>query len=372
MVLCMKLISFAWSAYDGTRPLEQLDATQKASRIEGVPGLLPFLGYACVPSLPASALIPQVDPHQHPRSFFFPSILAGPSFTYRSYDSFTSHRLFIKENPSGGADPTVIPPGRRRKAAKRFATGIFFLAIFSLYSGSLGMDKLIDPKFTAGKSWFEKCVPPPLSTAFAPRLEAVHGLTTCPSCQGPLHERRWFHRAHQVLLGVVHRVRPVSAPPNLSIRRSQHAPPPLPQRVGLHHLGPGLQPANEALRRVAQRPHPLDRVCPQLQGEPLCLPSFPPYGSADSSAHTHIQVLLDSWNMNTNVWLRECIYKRVAKKGRKPGCALARSFPSCASPTDCGDDPCSFKSTQITFITSALCVRPSRSVPLYLPSRSPD
>lgn len=38
--------------------------------------------------------------------------------------------------------------------------------------------------------------------------------------------------------------------------------------------------------------------------------------------------------MNTNVWLRECIYKRVAKKGRKPG----------------------FKSTQITFITSALCV----------------
>lgn len=95
------------------------------------------------------------------RSFFFPSILAGPSFTYRSYDSFTSHRLFVKENPSDGSkpvDPTVIPPGRRRKAAKRFATGIFFLAIFSVYGGSLGMDKLIDPKFTADKSWFEKCV----------------------------------------------------------------------------------------------------------------------------------------------------------------------------------------------------------------------
>lgn len=30
--------------------------------------------------------------------------------------------------------------------------------------------------------------------------------------------------------------------------------------------------------------------------------------------------------MNTNVWLRECIYKRVAKKGRKPGCVRPRSL----------------------------------------------
>lgn len=63
----------------------------------------------------------------------------------------------------------------------------------------------------------------------------------------------------------------------------------------------------------------------------------------------NFKILLDSWNMNTNVWsvvplpslrvdadtghrLRECIYKRVAREGKKPG----------------------FKSTQITFITSAL------------------
>lgn len=41
--------------------------------------------------------------------------------------------------------------------------------------------------------------------------------------------------------------------------------------------------------------------------------------------------------MNTNVWLRECIYKRVTKPGKKPG----------------------FQSTQITFITSALFVLPA-------------
>ncbi|KAI0069105.1 MBOAT-domain-containing protein [Artomyces pyxidatus] len=43
------------------------------------------------------------------------------------------------------------------------------------------------------------------------------------------------------------------------------------------------------------------------------------------------KVLLDSWNMKTNVWLRECVYKRVTPKGKKPG----------------------FKSSMTTFATSA-------------------
>ncbi|KAF5364062.1 hypothetical protein D9756_000986 [Leucocoprinus leucothites] len=34
---------------------------------------------------------------------------------------------------------------------------------------------------------------------------------------------------------------------------------------------------------------------------------------------SNFKVLLDSWNMKTNVWLRECVYKRVAPKGKKPG-----------------------------------------------------
>ncbi|KZT12889.1 MBOAT-domain-containing protein [Laetiporus sulphureus 93-53] len=46
---------------------------------------------------------------------------------------------------------------------------------------------------------------------------------------------------------------------------------------------------------------------------------------------SNFKVLLDSWNMKTNVWLRECVYKRVTPKGKKPG----------------------FKSSMITFTTSA-------------------
>ncbi|KAH6888373.1 endoplasmic reticulum protein [Coprinopsis sp. MPI-PUGE-AT-0042] len=46
---------------------------------------------------------------------------------------------------------------------------------------------------------------------------------------------------------------------------------------------------------------------------------------------SNFKVLLDSWNMKTNVWLRECVYKRVTPKGKKPG----------------------FSSSMITFGTSA-------------------
>ncbi|KAJ7229069.1 endoplasmic reticulum protein [Mycena pura] len=45
----------------------------------------------------------------------------------------------------------------------------------------------------------------------------------------------------------------------------------------------------------------------------------------------NFKILLDSWNMKANVWLRECVYKRVTPKGKKPG----------------------FRSSMITFATSA-------------------
>ncbi|KAF9531014.1 MBOAT, membrane-bound O-acyltransferase family-domain-containing protein [Crepidotus variabilis] len=34
---------------------------------------------------------------------------------------------------------------------------------------------------------------------------------------------------------------------------------------------------------------------------------------------SNFKVLLDAWNMKTNIWLRECVYKRVTPKGQKPG-----------------------------------------------------
>ena len=34
---------------------------------------------------------------------------------------------------------------------------------------------------------------------------------------------------------------------------------------------------------------------------------------------TGFKGLIDSWNIKTNIWLRECVYKRVTPKGKKPG-----------------------------------------------------
>ena len=34
---------------------------------------------------------------------------------------------------------------------------------------------------------------------------------------------------------------------------------------------------------------------------------------------SNFKTLLDSWNINTNIWLRECVYKRVTPKGKRPG-----------------------------------------------------
>lgn len=241
LVLVMKLHSFACSVYDGQRPLEELDETQKASRIPEVPGLLPFLGYA----------------------FFMPSMLVGPSFTYASYDAFTSHRLFAKEQAAGGktppkvVDPTVIPPGRRRKAAKRLLTGIFFLVIYSLYGAEYNMARLLDSSFVKGKSFWAKFIFMNIAGAFARFKYYAVWCIAESSC---------------ILSGLGYNPRTghYDASRNLRIRNIELAP--------------------------------------------------------------NFKVLLDSWNMNANVWLRECIYKRLAKKGRKPG----------------------FKSTQITFIVSAL------------------
>ena len=49
----------------------------------------------------------------------------------------------------------------------------------------------------------------------------------------------------------------------------------------------------------------------------------------------NFKALVDSWNIKTSVWLRECVYKRVTPKGQKAG----------------------FQSSILTYLTSALWVR---------------
>ena len=79
-------------------------------------------------------------------SFFFPSILAGPSFTFASYENFTSRGLFRRE-ATDQSTTTIIPPGRRRKASKRLLTGVCFLAIYSVYGPATDYKNMLVPGF---------------------------------------------------------------------------------------------------------------------------------------------------------------------------------------------------------------------------------
>ena len=57
----------------------------------------------------------------------------------------------------------------------------------------------------------------------------------------------------------------------------------------------------------------------------------------------NFKMVVDSWNINTNVWLRECVYKRVTPKGEKAG----------------------FKSSTLTYLTSAIWVCPKPANPSH-------
>jgi MBOAT, membrane-bound O-acyltransferase family len=65
----------------------------------------------------------------------------------------------------------------------------------------------------------------------------------------------------------------------------------------------------------------------------------------DTEFPENIRMSSEAWNMKTSIWLRECIYKRVTKKGAKPG----------------------FASSMMTYVVSAIWVISSSfSVPLSL------
>ncbi|CCD27459.1 lysophospholipid acyltransferase NDAI_0K02680 [Naumovozyma dairenensis CBS 421] len=76
MVLAMKLISFAWSYHDGTHlskeDFDELTEYQKDHSIKSHPSILEFLAY----------------------SFFYPTLLTGPSFDYSDFINWLNCEMF--------------------------------------------------------------------------------------------------------------------------------------------------------------------------------------------------------------------------------------------------------------------------------------
>lgn len=147
MVLVMNLTTFAWDVYDGQiRTEEQCDDAQKKTRITQMPSLLEFLGYA----------------------FYFPGVMIGPSTRFVDYRKWAKNELYppTKDSTSGSEKTKQIangsssndlrpaPQGRIQAALTELAIGIFFMAIYSVFSAQWDYHRLIMPTAAGGvRDW---------------------------------------------------------------------------------------------------------------------------------------------------------------------------------------------------------------------------
>ncbi|KAJ3411902.1 Lysophospholipid acyltransferase 1 [Chytridiales sp. JEL 0842] len=120
MVLVIKITSFAWSVYDGTRPVKELNDEQQQKAVYVFPSLLEFYGYV----------------------FFFGSFLVGPAFDFRDYQLFSS-----REGPFHHIPSRVVP------TLKSLMYALATLSIFMVYSGDWHYGVLVTESFVHMPIW---------------------------------------------------------------------------------------------------------------------------------------------------------------------------------------------------------------------------
>ncbi|ORY08115.1 MBOAT-domain-containing protein [Basidiobolus meristosporus CBS 931.73] len=91
MIMTIKITSFAWCVYDGSRSEKQLSTYQKSKVIRQFPSLLEYLGYI----------------------FFFGSFMVGPPIEFADYQQFTSLEVFKDEKTGKLVIPNGLPSGLR-------------------------------------------------------------------------------------------------------------------------------------------------------------------------------------------------------------------------------------------------------------------
>ncbi|CDR41219.1 CYFA0S06e04170g1_1 [Cyberlindnera fabianii] len=240
MVLCMKLTGYAWNVYDGRRPAEELSQFQRDKAIYKTPSFLSFISYA----------------------FFYPSLLTGPSFDFRDYESWLNSEMFSDL-------PVSKKPGKRRKrniprsgrvTFYRVIQGIAWLVVWQKSGDYVQLSHIFTKEFAAKNFLF--------------KLAYFYFL--CFSHKLKYYAAWTISEASCILCGLGYN---------------------------------GYDPETKTIR--------WDRV-----------QNIDIYG-VESAQNIH--VVLSSWNQNTNKWLKNYVYLRTVKKGKKPG----------------------FRSTMATFLTSA-------------------
>lgn len=127
MVLVMKLSSYAWSVYDGSLPVLQLDAERKELSIRKRPSILAFFGY----------------------SLFFLGVWTGPAFEFNVYSNFVKQEGPFKQKNISYS-----------RFAECFLLGIIMLGTHFI-GGSYGFN-------------FASCTKNEYSLSFWPRIAQLH------------------------------------------------------------------------------------------------------------------------------------------------------------------------------------------------------
>ncbi|KAK8864477.1 hypothetical protein IAR55_001727 [Kwoniella newhampshirensis] len=198
--------------------------------------------------------------------FFFPSVLVGPSFDYATYDSLVHHRLYRVAPPGTSVEQAKaakhrVPYGRKRVAYLHLAIGLAFLGIYSTYSSQLSYDRILTPV------WY--------TWSLGEKFGFVQ-------LAGLIARTKYY---------AVWSMSEVSQHDWCATLKSQGAC----ILTGIGFNGYDQKTGRTLWNRVRNV---------NIVG----------IETAES-----YKVLFDSWNCRTNVWLRDVVYKRLTKKGKKPG-----------------------------------------------------
>jgi lysophospholipid acyltransferase len=200
-------------------------------------------------------------------SFFFPSMLIGPSLDYVTYDSLVLKTIY-NITPPGQDDSQAklkrrVPHGRKRVAYLHLLIGLAFLGIYAVYGGRAAYQRVLTP------IWY--------SWSLLSRFGFVQ------------------------LAGIVARIKYYAVWSLAEVScRFLHWRTKLMSQGACILTGAGFNGYDPKTGRTLWN---------RLRNV-----NIPAIETAES-----FKVLFDSWNCRTNVWLRDCMYKRLVKKGRKPG-----------------------------------------------------
>lgn len=264
MVMVMNLTTFAWDCYDGQRrPVEELDAWQRKARITKMPSLLEFFGYV----------------------FYFPGVLIGPATRFVDYKAWADNKFYSKPPPGpvpthwGAKDAaklelseepapkqSSLPPGRWARAAREVVQGLICTSLFMTLGGKYDYMLLTQPAQQGGVN----------NLSFGRRLIFIQ--------VAGFFARTKYYGVWSLTDGAC-----------------------VVSGLGFN----GYTPARPN-KNTGTSDHWIARWDRCLNVDVLHI-----------ELANNWKEILDHWNINTNIWLRNNVYKRLVAPGRKPGFAAS-------------------------------------------------